>query len=211
MKYLRKLLSSYLKPFREVSYSQLGEDRILEHVFKGKNEGVYIDIGANDPIVYSNTYLLYQKGWHGLCIDPNPQFQEDYKKVRPKDTFVNSAVGNSNASVYFQMNEDHRTSKIVDVMDQNTKEIKTVPLNEIIETNNLHDKIDLMNIDVEGYELQVLESLSFDKHSPEVILIEIHNNSLDELSKDEVYKYLCSKGYELFAVTIITAFFRKKH
>jgi len=43
------------------SYSQFGEDRMIEH-FTAYSGGTYVDVGANHPVLYSNTYKLYLKG-----------------------------------------------------------------------------------------------------------------------------------------------------
>ena len=57
--------------FKSNSYSQCGEDLFIEDFFKHKNDGTYLDIGAFNPVKYSNTLLLYQKGWRGTNIDLN--------------------------------------------------------------------------------------------------------------------------------------------
>ena len=57
--------------FKKKSYSQCGEDLFIENFFKNKNYGTYLDIGAFNPIKFSNTLLLYKKGWKGINIDLN--------------------------------------------------------------------------------------------------------------------------------------------
>lgn len=74
-------------------YSQEGEERILERLFKGKTNGFYVDCGANHPIRYSNTYRLYRKGWRGIVIDALPGTEKIYSRIRPRDIVVESGVG----------------------------------------------------------------------------------------------------------------------
>src|SRR3989344_2532261 len=54
------------------SYSQWGEDIIIDKLLGMKNKGFYIDIGAYDPIRFSNTQRFYNKGWKGINIEPDP-------------------------------------------------------------------------------------------------------------------------------------------
>src|SRR6266404_5627195 len=71
--------------------SQFGEDKIVASLLPEK--GTYLDIGAYHPHLYSNTYLLYKKGWSGTVVEPNPDMFVLWRVFRPKDTFVNCAVG----------------------------------------------------------------------------------------------------------------------
>ena len=63
---------------------------------KKKLNNTYIDIGGFDPIKFSNTYKLYQKNWSGLIIEPNKDKAKNWKKIRPRDHIVNSAVVEKN-------------------------------------------------------------------------------------------------------------------
>ncbi len=52
-------------------YSQNDEERvILELVGDGK--GRFLDIGAFDGVMFSNTRALVERGWCGICVEPNP-------------------------------------------------------------------------------------------------------------------------------------------
>jgi hypothetical protein len=68
-----------------LSYSQSGEDMILDTIFYNQPKGTYIDIGANNPYVQSNTHFFYKKGWRGINIDALPGSMNKFRKVRPKD------------------------------------------------------------------------------------------------------------------------------
>lgn len=61
-------------------YSQAGQDKyLIENIYKNKEKGFFIDIGAHDGITYSNTYYLEKElGWSGICIEPNPKI---YKQL----------------------------------------------------------------------------------------------------------------------------------
>ena len=62
------------------SFSQEGEDLILNELFKNSSKGIYIDIGAFDPWRFSNTAFFYSKGWCGLNVDARPGFKALFDK-----------------------------------------------------------------------------------------------------------------------------------
>ena len=51
------------------SYSGHAQDLIVNHFFRNKNKGIYIDVGCQHPIKNNNTYLLNSKGWEGINVD----------------------------------------------------------------------------------------------------------------------------------------------
>ena len=53
---------------RKISYSYGSIDLLLKYIFKNQKKGLYIDVGCHHPVMNNNTYLLYQKGWHGIKI-----------------------------------------------------------------------------------------------------------------------------------------------
>ena len=61
------------------SYSQKGEDLFLSRMFPKHYEGFYVDVGANDPIRFNNTYKFYKRGWKGMNIEPDAN---NYKKLK---------------------------------------------------------------------------------------------------------------------------------
>lgn len=52
------------------SYSQCNQDRCAVEILG--SSGRFLDIGSGPPVQYSNTYLLEQKGWSGICVDAQP-------------------------------------------------------------------------------------------------------------------------------------------
>src|SRR4051812_40269558 len=76
-----------------VTWSQFGEDVLLKAIFRGRQQGTYVDVGACHPIYLSNTYALYRQGWRGIAIDANASMSEAFTKYRSGDRFIHSAVG----------------------------------------------------------------------------------------------------------------------
>ena len=89
-------------------YSQLGEDKYLnDNIFKNKKNGVYIELGALDGVLYSNTKFFEDSlGWTGILIEPHPLNFELLKKSRKTNKLYNSLVSDSIAELNFKYFEN---------------------------------------------------------------------------------------------------------
>jgi len=173
-------------------YAQFGEDRVLLELFKDVNAGRYVDVGAHHPYRYSNTYLLYKKGWHGTNIDPNPHTIQLFNNARPHDENICAGVGKKGVLTYyhfsdpavntFRKNEAEKWKVKSFLKFLGTTDVEVKPLSELIT-----GATDLLTIDVEGMDREVLESYNW-SHYPRVIVIE------GEDSKP----FLIEKGYTLY-------------
>ena len=65
-------------------------------------------------------------------------------------------------------------------------------------------------VDAEGYDLSVLESLSFEKYSPFLILVELHQHTIEKVMESDLYKFLVGKSYDLVNWTGPTLVFKRK-
>lgn len=172
-------------------FSQFGEDAVLLEVLKDRKEGRYVDVGAHHPYRYSNTYLLYKKGWRGVNIDPNPHTIQLFNKARPSDENICVGVGRAGILTYyrfsdpavntFKKEEAEKWKEKSFLKFLGTIETKIRPLSELV-----HGPIDLLTIDAEGMDLEVLQSYDW-KHFPHVIIIEGNESKL----------FLEQKGYTL--------------
>lgn len=75
------------------SYSQAGQDIFVSKILKLKKNGYFLEIGSNDPIFNSNTYLLEKElNWKGLMVEYDKSFTEQYKLQRPNSFYeINDA------------------------------------------------------------------------------------------------------------------------
>lgn len=207
--------------FDKKSFSQEGEDLILERIFQDQNRGIYVDIGAHHPFRYSNTFKFYLKGWYGINIDAMPDSMNMFNKFRPRDINIEAAVSDKKETLFFYIFNDLALNtfdaEVVKLYDNDKnfqlvekKKIETQKLSDILENylkNN--EQIDFMNIDVEGLDLSVLHSNNWQKFKPLVILIEILNiDSIIDIQHHEIYKYLYDKDYKLFSRTVNTFIFK---
>ena len=93
-------------PWINYSYSQEGEDMVLQRIFAQKEYGFYIDVGAHHPKRFSNTYLFYKKGWRGINIDALPGSMDLFNKVRPNDINLEVGIGYKEEELnYYMFNE----------------------------------------------------------------------------------------------------------
>src|SRR5713226_7824178 len=118
MKQINKIVGDLLKwilrskgiyttdEFSHVSYSQFGEDMVLKKIFQDKPDGFYVDVGAFHPKYYSNTYLLYLKGWKGINIDATPGSMEAFKRIRPRDCNLEMPIGSRKQTLTYYMFEE---------------------------------------------------------------------------------------------------------
>jgi FkbM family methyltransferase len=199
--------------FPKKTYSMYGEDLFINNYFKNKKNGIYLDVGAYHPLDGNNTYLLYtKKNWHGINIDVNPLSIELFQKARKFDVNINTAVSNKKGFVtlYFRKKINMLNTlskKIARIHFRNgfkEKNIKSNTLNNILDqTRYRNKKIDFFNLDVEGHELDILESLNFKKYQPTLICVEIHNheemynNNTDYMKRNPVNNLLLKNGYSI--------------
>ena len=211
---IKIFLNLYIKNksfIKRKSYSQDGEDLILKKIFKNNNKGVYIDVGCYHPLEISNTALLYDKGWNGINIDISEFSIKLFRFLKPDDINLNLAVSNINGEVdiFYQK----KLSKISTINKSQsirmfqgkveTKKIVSKTLTKIIdESIYKNKKIDFLNIDAEGHDFEVLQSLDLKKYLPKAICVEIFPNEGNfekfDLTKSLTYQYLIKKNYSLY-------------
>lgn len=199
-KYLPKKLVSllimikniFLDSYRIYSYSQEGEDMILRRIFEGQETGFYVDVGAHHPKRFSNTYYFYKKGWRGINIDAMPGSMKLFKRIRPRDYNLEIGISSQEGELtYFvfdepalnSFNKELSLQRVRDTKYNLTKEItvNTDRLGSILAKYLNNKEIDFMSIDVEGHEMEVLQSNDWDLYRPKYLLVELLNSDLDSI------------------------------
>ena len=182
-----------------------GLDRKLTE-FLDFDGGVFIEAGANDGLRQSNTYYLEKRrGWSGLLVEPVPRLAATCRKIRRRSVVVESLLvapeddGHSLEILDLDLMSlfSHQSSGLIDEVEHAAKaeEIQGITrsslkalgrtLSSIIDEVGIGSRINLLSLDVEGFELDVLRGLDLSRHCPDFILIETR--------KPEVIKdFLCS-------------------
>jgi FkbM family methyltransferase len=191
-------------------YSQVGQDRFLnETVFKGKEAGIFVDIGAHNGIEFSNSYFFEKyKNWNGICVEPLPDVYKELTKNR-KCICIEGAICAEHGYQNFLQAQGvaEMLSGLVNEFDPRHVErikitqqyyggsvevipVATYPLQVILDSCRI-THIDLCSIDTEGAELTVLKTIDFSKVKIECLTIE---NNFQETT---IQNYLQDKGYIL--------------
>ena len=197
---------------RRVAFSQEGEDLVLLRYFDGKREGVYVDVGAHHPFRFSNTCLLHKQGWRGINIDAMPGSMAMFNRFRPNDINLELGVSTRPGSLdFFVFEEPALNTFDIALCEErqnagwalhSTRTVQCRPLAEILQQEMPRlgtDKIDLLSVDVEGFDLDVLESNDWARFSPRVIAIEILNKSLRGVMESDIVQYCMRRGYLPFS------------
>lgn len=205
---LKMFLDSYFLDYKKMTYSQFGEDLVLDEIFSGKSQGYYVDIGCYHPKQFSNTYKLFKRGWKGINIDANPYSIILFNRLRKRDTNLNLAIARDEKEIeYFSwgLNSENTISPAQAKGVEKDKgkpwkvsRLKTKTLKQVLD-DNLPDNtnIDLLSIDVEGVDLEIIQSNDWQKYSPKVLLVESFLKDIDAVKSSELYLYLTKQGYLL--------------
>lgn len=186
--------------------SQAGQDVVVDKILKQKRGGVFVDVGAYDGIMGSNSLFFEQhRAWSGVLVEPMPTFFDMATSAR-KSPCLNCAVGPQTGTAefiavsqgYTQMSGllDHYDPKLLERVRQDPRHEESVitvqmqTLSDIIAATGT-DHPDFVSLDIEGGELAVLESFPFDRHR--VAIWAIENNS----GSSDIRKIMTSNGYNL--------------
>lgn len=177
-------------------YSQAGQDEWV-HSIVG-DAGFFVDVGAYDGVEHSNTFALEQRGWTGVCIEPNVQVFGTLHTMR------SVTAGGRSACVCAAMSDrtgDLRmTGDRIDGHGQTY--VKSMRLDDLLERLNA-PAIDYLSIDTEGHDLAVLQGMDFDRWTVRLITVE-HNEYLEgPARKLAILDYLMARGFECVALDVV--------
>ena len=201
------------------SWSQEGEDMVLRRIFSEKKEGFYVDVGAHHPKRFSNTYLLYRLGWSGLNIDAMPGSMHAFNRWRPRDINLEIGVARTAGTLdYYVFNEPALNGFSVQLTEERARasnpyhvkkkiSVNVLPLSGVMDTYVGQKEIDFLSVDVEGLDLEVLQSNDWTKYRPKFVLAEILKSSMHELEENPISRFMKECGYVFYAKQVNTVFF----
>ncbi|EKU99904.1 hypothetical protein Lepto7375DRAFT_1990 [Leptolyngbya sp. PCC 7375] len=208
--------------YEQIIYSQFGEDLFLRDYFKDKLNGFYVDIGAYHPRQFSNTYFLYRyRGWAGINIEANLNCVTLFNQVRKRDVNIHAVVSDHETSVQYHAwginSENSMNAAQINALTKRfgkapeILELVAQPLSKLLNDHCPdHKTIDFLNIDVEGNDLAVLKSNNWNLYKPQIIAVEQFGNTIEQISKTDLYQYLIDKGYQNVAWYKPTLIFERK-
>ena len=180
-------------------------DNKIDELFEGKRDGFFIELGANNGLLQSNTaFLEKNRTWRGILIEPNARNFEICKINRPNSICYNYACVSNNFTdefIYgdFDLPPNGNESLMSSVnglrlnSNHNMSRVPVSTLTDILDRQTI-PKIDFLSLDVEGYEYSVLNGLDLNKYKPTYLLIEVYNVDFEKITT-----YLKNNNYELIS------------
>ena len=188
----------------EGSTSQLGQDLWVLEQTGHKRGGYFVEFGATDGVLLSNTWLLEKKyGWTGLCAEPHPVFFAQLKANRSCQVSDACIAADSGQEVDFILADEYGTIASYAENDMHalkrkafrdlgkTVKLRTLSLEELLLRHNAPREIDYLSIDTEGSEYDILRTFPFDRWRIRCITVE-HNFSA---TREPIRRLLESLAY----------------
>lgn len=224
----RDYLQLTASPLTNVSFSQWGEDMILEQLFLNPKQstrrtrpGWYVDLGCYHPIQYSNTLMLNLRGWSGINVDADADAIALFNKMRPRDINIHSGISQATEDATFYKFEVNAVSTISPAQAelwqsekgwrlQEKQQVSTLTVNDLLERHLPKGRhIDFLNIDLEGVDRDVIATLDLEKYAPTVIAIELHGLDPIDARNDATIRKLTQHGYKIRGVCLATYILEK--
>lgn len=193
-----------------MTFSQQGEDIVLFHVIRDLlrvEKATYIDVGAAEPVLSNNTYLLWGVGHRGVLVEPNPVFAKKLRDYRPGDKVVEAGVGVTDATEvdYYEikgnpmlntfspeqvkMLQEGKSESVV----ERVRKMPLINLNRLI-TEQLGKAPDVLSTDIEGLDYAIIRSLDLSQFRPGAICAETLAMNTAGVNTD-ITKYLLAHDY----------------
>jgi FkbM family methyltransferase len=190
-------------------------EEVLEQYFPQDYKGVFLDVGAYEPINISNSYYFERNGWNVYCFEANTLLIDELKKHR-KNVY-NYAISNEDKDVCefnvvkgiwgggsqmagisaIDLDENYMKTFQSGIREISKINVPQRSLNSVLNTEIPEiNEIDIMSIDVEGGELNVLKGIDLLKYKPKIMVIEnvINNSNIEEYLNQ--YNYVLDKHIE---------------
>lgn len=175
------------------------------------NPGFFVELGGHDGLNQSNTLYFERRGWQGILIEAVPEAYEQCRRNRPLSRVVHAAcVGPEWTESEVELHSVGLMSLVKGARGGGQPEEEWIERGESLQnisrrtcrapartlTSILEEHavkaIDLLSLDVEGFEKQVLQGLDFKRYPPRFILVEDSTNG-------DLAEYVIAKGYHAVA------------
>jgi FkbM family methyltransferase len=195
----------WLEGIRSHAVSQLGQDLWVLERTSYKRGGFFVEFGATNGILLSNSYLLETEfGWNGICAEPNPDFFAQLRKNRlctVSPACIGPVTGEEVefvlADVFGGMlrdidKDEHQATRETYRNVGATTRFTTISLHDFLVEHQAPRGIDYLSIDTEGSEHAILETFPFPEWDIRHITVEHNQTPQRQLIRD----LLASHGYQ---------------
>jgi FkbM family methyltransferase len=217
--FLRRFLD--LRIHARSGFAQFGEDASVAAYLRALRRTcrTYIDIGANDPVLHSNSYLFYRDGAAGLLVEANPARARRLARRRPRDTVVNAAVVAAGSGIIelhvvdFDGLSTVSAKRRDELLARNlgrviqTVRVPAMGINDLLARHAPAAGFDLASLDIEDLDFEVASAWDFDRWRPFLFCAETTVVTNDAYTRDGRFTALMAqRGYrplfETFANTV---------
>ena len=201
-----RILPGEVEPFAQKygpdRNSECEEEWLIRDFFGDRRGGFFVDVGANDYKVFSNTYYLDTVlGWSGIAIEPQRRFEAGYTTNRPRTKFRPFFVSdrsNTEAKMYVLARNSFVTSADKDFTTRFGKgaeevTVSTITLNDLLDSEHV-TSIDFMTMDIELWEPKALAGFDIERFRPELVCVEAH-----EEVRQQILDYFTRHHYAVVA------------
>ena len=188
------------EPAGLVSYSQCGEDMLVNYLYGLEDLGFF-----------------YRKGCRGINVEANPELIGDFQRWRPEDANLNVGIGSAEGEADFYVMENKLLStfsraecETLQGFGHKLKRVESIKLTTLVKILATHREgifPDFLSLDVEGLDLAILATIDFERTWPKIICVEAAEYSPQGTGKrrSELIDFLISKGYHEYANTNLNA------
>lgn len=176
-----------------------------------------MDVGANHPILSSNTYFFYSRGWSGIACDGQAKFASLWNEQRPRDVFLNCLISDTAKELTLRVFPDDTMASVDwDTVHRYSLRLGNRGLEDIklksrtifdLWKDSVQSEVHLLSIDIEGEELNAIKGANLNNFRPGVISVEIKNLSLYCPMQNTIVQVLTKLGYFLIAKTPLDSIF----
>ena len=203
-------------------YSQHGEDIILDEMLKNQKNGFFVEVGCIDGRKFSNTLTFEERGWKGICVEAHDGYIALLKENRPNSVICHCAAGEADEDATFYANARGSLSTLDKTKEKEWKKnykgyfsgfevqkVSKVRLSSLFDQLDVAE-IDILSLDIEGYEIEALKGLDLAKHKPKILVVEsdslCHEAKLDFILTSSGYHKVISFWGNIFYVTDLASF-----
>lgn len=166
--------------YGEPLYSQDAEETLIRAFFDDRHNGVFLDVGAGDPVKNSTTYYLEKHlGWRGIAVDALAEYAVDYIRERPATRFFSYFVGDKSGlerDFYASPERDFSSGSGEDPRggSYQRRQVSTITLDDLLGREGVAH-VDFLSLDIEGAESAALAGFSIGRFRPGLACVEIHS------------------------------------
>lgn len=208
---------AYTTPKSTSYQSQHGEDKWLDEFFKHKKHGFFVEVGAYDGMVLSNSYHFEkERAWTGILVEPDERKADLCRKNRPNSrTYECAAVGSGDikeisffqvegGEVYSTINlvDSHRQRLVEYGLEHREVRVKAMTMDQMLAEVN-PSCVDFVSIDVEEGEHEVLKGFDIRRWKPKLVIVESNSST----RKPEIREFFVRNGYAYLTSVAINDFY----